>query len=90
MWVVIGVLILAFALGWFVQDFRALWAPAVLGSAVVVVHLTSEDWETHWTYGFVLGAGVAVSVGVVVLMGIFLADARRRRKGSGHGWLDPR
>jgi hypothetical protein len=82
MWVLIGVLILAFALGWFVRDFRALWAPAILGSAVVVVHLTSEDPETHWIYGFILGAGFAVSVGIVVLWATSWRTLAAERKGA--------
>ena len=89
MWAWPVILVLAFALGWFVPHPRAFWAPVLLGSAGVVVNLTSDDRETHWIYGFILGAGVAVIVGVVVLMGIALrrATAGKRR---GRGRLDPR
>jgi hypothetical protein len=89
MWVAVGVLILAFSLGWLVGDFRALSVAALLGLVAAVVHLTSEDRETHWVYGVLLGAGIATSVGVAILLGIALRRTRAR-KAKGHGWLDRR
>jgi hypothetical protein len=86
MWAVIGVLLLAFALGWLLPDARALWAPALLGTAAAVVILTTGDLDAHWSYGLVLGAGIAVGIGVVVLLGV--AVRRSVGRSRGQGWLD--